>query len=134
MLYEIIVGDWSGDGHSQSERIIFEVSHSKEEIEKAYKNTCKKAKWQLHTYTNGLLKNYEESSISCDILEELKSVGIAIPSSVEYDEEEDDAPYFSPESCACLYLEFAKASLPELEYKQIKFETLVKGIGYGCFY
>ena len=39
---KITVGDWSEDGHNQSEEFVFETNKTVKEIQNAYKQSCKK--------------------------------------------------------------------------------------------
>ena len=38
---KLVIGDWSGDGHGQSEEFVFETNKTVEEIGQAYKDSCK---------------------------------------------------------------------------------------------
>lgn len=37
----LVLGDWSGDGHSRSEKILLECNYPVKEVQQAYKDSCK---------------------------------------------------------------------------------------------
>ena len=42
MIYKLILGDWSDDGHGISKDILFDCNYPVKDIQEAYKNSCKK--------------------------------------------------------------------------------------------
>lgn len=123
--YKIIVGDWSGDGHDQTESFLIETNASAGKIRDAYK----KAEFSL---TDAFAED-GDNLLSEDELEQLKDNGIDLDK-VCYEDRYGQA-LFNPEAVAQLYLEMARSQLSDLEYEFVddKIEVLVEGIGYGCF-
>jgi len=37
----LVLGDWSDDGHGKYEKVLVEVNKTIEEVQNAYKNSCK---------------------------------------------------------------------------------------------
>ncbi len=37
----LVLGDWSNDGHGKTKKILYEVNHTVEKVQQAYKNSCK---------------------------------------------------------------------------------------------
>lgn len=46
MVYKLVLGDWSKDGHKQSEDFLFDCNYDVHKIRQAYKDSCKKL--ELH--------------------------------------------------------------------------------------
>lgn len=42
MVYKLVLGDWSKDGHKQSEDFLFDCNYDVHKIRQAYKDSCKK--------------------------------------------------------------------------------------------
>ena len=55
MVYKLVLGDWSKDGHKQSEDFLFDCNYDVHKIRQAYKDSCKKLGWKI-TY-KGILIN-----------------------------------------------------------------------------
>lgn len=87
-LFKVPIGDWSKDGHNQSEDFYVYCNYPVEAMRQAYKDTCKKIGLQMNHNENYtgieglgyrtwryLLTEYEESSISEDAVEILLNHG-----------------------------------------------------------
>ena len=48
ILTKLAIGDWSGDGHKQSDDIIYHVNYPVRDIQNAYKESCKLTGVQFH--------------------------------------------------------------------------------------
>lgn len=143
--YQIVIGDWSDDGHGKTATITVQTNLTAEAINKAYKKTSAATKVGLLSEGNrtALFEEYEDNAMSKDIAQLLKDYGVDMDLILSdkyevYDYVEDDEEgnyHFEPEALAALYMEMAKASLPELTYKFLKDgQTLVRGLGYGLFH
>lgn len=44
---KLSIGDWSQDGHNQSEDFVYEVNKTVSEIRQGYKDSCKKQVFNL---------------------------------------------------------------------------------------
>ena len=42
MIYKLVLGDWSDDGHGISKDFLFECNYDVHKIRQAYKDSCKK--------------------------------------------------------------------------------------------
>ena len=42
MIYKLVLGDWSEDGHGISEDFLFECNYDVHKIRQAYKDSCRK--------------------------------------------------------------------------------------------
>jgi len=153
-LFSVIMGDWSGDGHSQSEIYYVSSNYSGEEMRQAYKDTCKKIGLQLNhnaNYTDikqldewrsgeqwrQLLTEYEQSSISEEAVEILLEHGFDF-SRVDGERDEIDRfivqeAYFDSESVFDLFMWFISYSMPEdFKYEQFKIDAEpINGWGNG---
>ena len=56
MVYKLVLGDWSKDGHKQSEDFLFDCNYDVHKIRQAYKDSCKKLGI---TFNDG--RNYTDS-------------------------------------------------------------------------
>ncbi len=141
--YKMEIGDWSHDGHNQSEIFILETSHTNTEIQKAYKKACKKANIELHGHgLNSVLSEYEDSGLTAEDIEKLDSLGIDVKNletlSTTIDEV-DGSTYCCPEDVVILFMEMAKSQLKDFSYKIVSDkmpEIQAPGhefMGYGCF-
>jgi len=132
----LTIGDWSGDGHEQSESFVYEVNKSVEEIRQAYKDSCKLTGVQFNHNQNysGLPEHnkyrtdlhvcteYESGSMSIAAYKKLKSFGLdAYNYSIEEVEEEEEC-VFDADNFAELIMEFIKLSLPDLTYEEAPFK------------
>lgn len=151
---KLVLGDWSDDGHGKYKEHIFEVNHTVEEVQQAYKDSCKLVGVQFshnEDYTEGQLGNkfrgpyqicteYEDSSVKIEAYERLIASGI--PKDL-FDEVESDDKEVYLDCFEDLWWEFVKLSLPDLVYKEIKNDippingwwnkNLNVQFGYGLF-
>lgn len=153
---QIHIGDWSEDGHNQWETFVYEVNCPVEQIQQAYKDSCKKTGVQFNHNANysGLKEHnsygserhiwteYEERKFSPLSLQILKQNGLNV--------DKFELGEFEIEEAAILILEFIKLSLPSLTYieashKKSDLKTIphLNGFwnknlnvqfGYGLFY
>ena len=152
--FKIVIGDWSGDGHSRFEEFAFEANHSLKNIQSAYRKSYKTVGLQFHgTYNDndytgqtlikipdgweyskcsdynkqfGLLSEYEESKISLDQAATLLSFDIPLT-------EEQFEDGLQPEELAVLILHFVKVSLPTLECREVAMTSSMKNTNCPAF-
>ena len=126
MVYKLVLGDWSKDGHKQSEDFLFDCNYDVHKIRQAYKDSCKKLGITFNDgrdYTDnaGCLKDIEWRRVGCDY----------------YINETQD--------CAKLIMNFIALSMPEdFTYKLTESEIepingywngeLNAQLGYGLFF
>lgn len=137
MKFELIIGDWSGDGHSMSETILFEVNKTEQEINEAYKNSCRLVGIQFNSrpnYTNLTPKDYRDNDIyvMCDYEDNTLSENAYNKLSKFIDIDDNDG--FNSESLALLIMKFISLSLTDFQYKIVRTNyPNMKGFGYGLF-
>jgi len=129
--FYVVIGDWSGDGHDRSEKFLFMSNKTVEEMQQAYKDSCKLTGIQFNhneNYTdhkNGygnwwqVCTEYEDGTIKKDALEVLKEHGCKpelFMDSYDDDDDDDDFTYLDPEGIARLIVWFIGLSLPDDYY------------------
>lgn len=146
---KLIIGDWSKDGHNQSDAIIFCTNYPVEVVRQAYKDSCKLTGLQFNhneDYTGLgvgrkygswrlMVTEYEKSGLDTEALEALNGYGI---DTEEYEENQ------SNENFANLWWDFVKLSLPDLKVSNLSDdipningywnEDLNVQFGYGLYY
>jgi hypothetical protein len=122
---KLTIGDWSQDGHNQYDVSVFESNKTVKEIQKAYKESCKKTglSFNINEDYTGLglsygserqiATEYEEPELSELADEILTSFGI---NTSEYNEDT------SPDNFEKLLIDFIKLSLPDLELEEASFK------------
>lgn len=71
-VISLVLGDWSGDGHSKTDTIVIMSSLNKKDVEKAYKNGTKKLGFD---FINEVCEEYEDRLLPKDKLELLMKSG-----------------------------------------------------------
>lgn len=124
----LVVGDWSHDGHSKTETVTILSNLDKKALEKAYKKGSKKVGFDLET---DVCADYEDMSMSEDISEKLKAAGIKPHDYVEEDEAGLSFSY-NHEAFATLWLDIARLGNPDLKYEiTADNNTTINIGGYG---
>ena len=133
--YSLVIGDYSNDGHNQSDLYSFKCTHKDNEIYKAYKKACKKSGVKLEN----ILEEYEDSSISETTMESLTAIGVNLDS---LDVELYEGQYiFYPENVALLFLEMVRSQLEGFAYEMVAPPPCLNGwnpklrsqFGYGVY-
>ncbi len=107
-LIEFVIGDWSGDGHSMSEKFIVESSHSLFDIRKAYKKGVAQTGIDLFEICN----EYQEGQIPKEAIPLFDHVEIDIGY------EEEITP--SVEEFFQAILKLIRIGNEEIEFKELK--------------
>ncbi len=132
MIIELVVGDWSKDGHNQSDKFLYETNLSKEEIEKAFSDGCNTIGIKFN-----ICEEYEDDKVSQDFISKIVLAGLD-PSKYLYESWDSKKleRIENPESFSLLWLDIAKVGNSSLEYKLIKPESGygIKIGGYGLYY
>lgn len=156
----LVLGDWSGDGHGKSDNVLLLSNKSVNEIQNAYKASCKLTGLQFNHNNDYTERNldwreagkyqigceYENSSPSEEAIEILKSFNVPMDVFEEYDEEDEDY-CLHEDGFVKLWIWFVKLSLsedavlePSEEVDQIPKingywdKNLNVGFGYGLYY
>jgi hypothetical protein len=61
MKFYIVLGDWSKDGHGKSEKVLIDSNIPMEELQEAYKKSCKKTGFD---FSENVCADYEDQKIS----------------------------------------------------------------------
>lgn len=142
MIYKLVLGDWSKDGHGKTEDFLFDCNYDVKLIRQAYKDSCKKLGVtfnQTEDYTGLNLKNNSRKMIwtkyrddfickeSFDILNKadcFKNVKYTI-------EDEIYCVVDNLENCAKLIMNFISLSMPkDFAYQLLKNDNYEPINGY----
>jgi hypothetical protein len=132
----LVLGDWSGDGHCYTATITVRCNLNKEQLEKAFKAGCKKTNVD---FQNDVASQYEDSTISETVIEKLSKHGFKIE---DYSDDENPEEfhtgikgyYLSVDGYAAAWMFVAKIGNPELEYEDLTGNSPNINIGgYGLF-
>jgi hypothetical protein len=118
--WRVVVGDWSKDGHNESEFIRFKATHSREDIIKGYLKAHEIAGVGPCGPDRGskILADYQDSSISESDLEKLAKIGLTrevLLESEHFDGDEDGPLTAWGESVAWLFLEMTRYGLAQFD-------------------
>ena len=72
-IISLVIGDWSGDGHSQSNTIVIKSNLDKKAIEKAYKKGTKKLGFD---FIKDIAADYADQNLSKERLDVLLKHGL----------------------------------------------------------
>lgn len=124
-VVNIIVGDWSDDGHGKTETFAIKSNITRDEIDKAYTQAIKTYP-KLNAF-DSICEDYEDNSIPEDLLDELKLLGYQPPKWMEKEFR------VSREEFVDIYLFIVKLGNPAFEYSHVNHNELTIG-GYGLFW
>jgi len=126
----LVLGDWSGDGHGKTSKVLVATNKTVQEIQDAYKASCKLTGVEFNhneDYTERK-RNYVERrkfqisvdyesgiKITSEVNKALAKHGMKIPKYI-LDEDFND----SEQEFTKLWFDFVKLSLPDLKYKIIE--------------
>lgn len=125
---KLVLGDWSNDGHGQSEEIVIVANHSVEDVQQAYKDSCKLTGVSFNhnkDYTEvkrdydeaekyRIATEYEDNCVSPEVVEILSKYE-------GFDKFGMTDEYFSlDEIFSDLWFWFVKLSLSDLEYEIVE--------------
>lgn len=147
----LVLGDYSGDGHKQFDKILVAANKTVEEIQQSYKDSCKLTgvSFDLNDNFTGLKRNFEEMlkyeisttyesglHIHLETCEALSAHGMQIPHYIlngMSDEKEDFTK---------LWFQFVTLSLKDLQYEVVEEDipsingcgNLPVQFGYGLYF
>jgi hypothetical protein len=122
----LVVGDWSDDGHGKTDSYTIQTKTTRLELEKAFKKGQKIIGFNLDEDVCAEYEEYELKESEADkIREHLPNFNI---------DDLDDGCYMDSESFAILYMEIAKLGDPTIEYEIADNENSINIGGYGLFY
>lgn len=121
MIINLVLGDWSHDGHGMTETVTIESNFGISQIQKAYKAGVKLLGVDL---VKDVCEQYEESEMLAEHYEVFKDSGILDP----------DDSWIDSDTFAKLYLWTARMGNPELIYSVLPWDKASIQIGgYGLF-
>lgn len=136
-VIELEVGDWSKDGHNQSDVFLFKSNYSGEEIDEGFERLKKEKQIDFKKVCH----DYEDSEINDDVLVKLIKLGVLTQEEVDEAEEEYDGRYCveSALDLAALALDTLHAFEPAFEWEEFvipnkEYCNALRGIGYGCYF
>lgn len=131
----LVVGDWSGDGHRETETIYVESSLSAKELEKAFVAGSSKLGIDITSFC----EDYEDDKVPLEVIVKLEKTFpdlkkiMKINGVVKQKDEFDvrmDADTF-----AYIYMLTAEHGNPKLKWKIVEPRSITINIGgYGLFY
>ena len=128
-MINLVMGDWSGDGHSKTETVTILSNIDKRALEKAYKAGAKKTGVD---FENEVAEEYEDNTISAEVVEKLAKHGFKIE---DYSEDEDpsDGTYgLWTDGYSLAWLFVAQVGNPNFKYEVITDDSPNINIGgYG---
>lgn len=135
-VIELEVGDWSKDGHNQSDVFLFKSNYSGNEIDKGFERLKKEKQIDFKKVCH----DYEDSEIKDDVLVKLIKLGVLTQEEVDEYSEDYDGCYCveSALDLAALALDTLHAFDPAFEWEEFvipdkEYCNAIRGIGYGCY-
>lgn len=119
----ITIGDWSNDGHCQSDSFHYDVDAPVSAIQKAFIDSCLKYKisfcksaLDVNSEFRDICRRFEDSELDYPLVKHLMDLGLDVTKYIDCDlenitEETDTYDVFDPDAFAILVLDVAKLSL-----------------------
>lgn len=130
-LFNMVVGDWGGDGHSQTSSFCIECTHTKDEVKAAYNRACED--FDIDPI-NSLCTDYEDATIPVYFAQKLVARGFKPGMHSAFSEsfeDEDSSVFLSAHDWVRIILFMAGTQLMDFTYS-IKDNDWDVG-GYGLF-
>ena len=124
-IINIVVGDWSGDGHNVTSTFVMKSNFSREEMKAAYEIATEMVGFDI---TKHLCQEHEDWYISAELVEKFQGFGISLD--LEEDFENDERFEMTPEDFVNLYIKLINLSAQGFEHEMIKGVDVNIG-GYG---
>lgn len=123
----LVLGDWSHDGHGKSETVTIETNLTVKQIANAYKKGSKKIGFDL---TEEVASEYEDSSLPIDVVDSLNDAGFDVEKEVGMYNDELDS--LDTDNFVKIYLFIVGVGAPSFKYKIVHNVDINIG-GYGLF-
>jgi len=127
----VVIGDWSDDGHGKTAIFIINSNLPLKQIETAYRKGSKKVGFKLHEQ----VEDCEQSELDLDLFNKLKDFGLNLKKvgidKSDIDEEDNRVQLWSS-SYFKLYMFICQVGDPNLEYK-LEHNSQLRIGGYGLF-
>lgn len=142
-IHTVVIGDWSKDGHNQSDNFSFECTHDETEVKTAYLAAVKACKVSLHHEAKGAVvvcERYQDNLIKPEQLSNLKELGVNF-SGFE-GSTKDGGMYCGPQNIAKIFMEMVKSQIDGFKYNAVEQPKPINGwwskdfnygFGYGVY-
>ncbi len=128
-LLELVVGDWSGDGHNKTEKFMICSSLTRPELSKGYADATKKLGFD---FSEEIGDAYEDHAFPKDKIELLRNAGVVFTLEDEEYGEEDYVTIY-PDDFAGVWLAIVKFGNNSFDHSLLKTEQSIHIGGYGLF-
>lgn len=136
----LMIGDWSGDGHSKTITTVIRSNLDSEQIGEAYEKGSKKLGFN---FIEEVAADYEDSSLDLDKLKALIDAGLNIKETFAYDyeikevekvlkDEDPEGYHLWTESYRSIFLFIVKLGDKDFKYEISQGNQITIG-GYGLF-
>ena len=133
-MIEIEVGDFSKDGHNQSDIIYIKSNYSGAEIDKAFERLSKKTGIDFQH----ICEDYEDTEVKEEDLEKFVKHGFLTQEEIDEYSEDGEYHIYDAKDLALFALDTLHKFDSNFEYEQYIPQTeqchALMGIGYGCYY
>jgi len=126
-MIELIVGDWSGDGHNQSEKFCIESSVDKDTLNLAYKKGVKAIGIDITSFC----EEYEDNKIPKDVFNQF--LELKFFEGEKYKNEDDNDVWTEVDTFVDIWLGTVRIGDPSITVQLVKLEGSIDIGGYGLF-
>ena len=127
-LINLVVGDWSHDGHGITDTTLIRSNRNYDDLIKAYKAGCEIVGFEL----DNICRSYDDGELPVDNAEMLRDAGFDL-NTLEGYEGVDEAIYITSEDFTIIYLAICQMGDPKFLYEYVTAYPIHIG-GYGLFY
>ena len=124
---DLIVGDWSGDGHGKSQTVVINSNLPKGELMAAYQAGTKLVGFDLGC---DVCEEYEDNRMKREYKTKLLDLGFR---NFYDDDPEEDTCYVDQDIFTQIFLFICKLGNPSFEHQLIKSDSYLYIGGYGLF-
>ena len=124
--FQYTVGDWSNDGHGQTDVFFLKSSETAQDLNAAFKAGVKVIGHDVTSMCDG----YEDNTIPEEVAQAFIDVG------VEFDEPYEGEVWVGPENIMDMVIATIKAGNPNITLEIVNCEDLahtIGSVGYGCY-
>jgi len=125
--FNLVLGDWSDDGHGISEEFTYSSGHNKEAVMQAYMKGCDKVGVSLHASPKHvtIADEYEDSTIQPEATKLLMEAGFDMGTLSEQTEGDFDEPqYIDDGDFEKLFLFLVRVGNPKIKLTRINIEPV----------
>lgn len=124
---EIVMGDWSNDGHGRTEKVVISTDFTREEVEKAFKAGVEKTGFDITTHC----EDYEDGSVPNALYDYFDKAGVEYGNIREDNESTQGIGY---DDFVKIWFKTCEIGNPDFKYTQVShYENEIRIGGYGLF-